>query len=185
MNMAYRPRSRPAFAGDLRHDIRDAMYDGRAETLSIWVGLAADRYMAACHVPGVRDDPVADSLETFDSFDLATLRVAHDHMAAYWRCHGLEVFLNAPQPVSEGLVQFAGLGGPGRWAMRWSMSSILAAFRWWLKEVTEAAAVKDPVLVRQLCLVLVQQNTAAGYGAEIDLFDALRARYRVPTIPPS
>ncbi len=43
----------------------------------------------------------------------------------------------------------------------------------------------DPLVIRLICLVLVQQNTAQGYMAEIDLFDALRERYPVPTIPPS
>ncbi len=179
-NMVYRPKSAPMFTGDLHHDIRDAFYAARGETVAMWAGWAADKYLMSCRTLGIRDDPVADSLEAFVEFDLRTMQVAHDQMAAHWRHVWLPLMLDGTSPKDVSAIP-----GVGDWAHRGSMSTCLAVFRNWLRINIDFAADRDPVVIRLLCLVLVQQNTAQGYMAEIDLFDALRARYPFPTIPPS
>lgn len=121
-NMAYRPRSRPMFPRDLHHDIRDHMHDTRAETLALWTGWAADRYLAAVRLLGLRDDPVADSLETFVHFDLRSLFVAHDHMAAHWRHQWLPRHLSGQTPKD--------LDIPGYTAdLRGCLTNCMAVFR--------------------------------------------------------
>lgn len=169
MNMAYRPRSLPNFRGDLQHDLRDAMHDARPDTLAQWAGWAADHYLAAARLLDVRDDPVADSLEVFRHFDLRSLQVAHDHMAAHWRFRFLPDLLKAPVPGQPS----PDTGGH----FRASIAGCLYAFRLWLKRMVDFDAKRDPVVIRRLCLVLVQQNTLQGHLAEIDLHEALRTRY--------
>lgn len=173
MNMAYRPRSRPNFAGDLQHDVRDSMLEGRAETLAIWTGLAANHYLAAAHLLAIKDDPVADSLEVFPHFDLHSLQVAHDHMAAHWRQRWMPEFLSATYPYVGDTPDYP------RCHYRRSIAGCLYGFRLWLQLTTDKDARHHPVVIRRLCLVLVQQNTTTGYLAEMDLFETLRARYPV------
>ena len=182
-NMAYRPRSRPNFKGDLHHDIRDHMLDCRNDTLSMWTGKAVDRYLAACRLLDIRDDPVADSLETFNAFDPATLTVAHDYLAAHWR------YVHLPDHLSDRMPVFPDIPGASDQGIRNSLGVCLCAFRHWLTLMVEFDATHAPVVLRRLCLVLVQQNTEQGIMAEIDLFDTLRQHYPLPPMnapqPPS
>lgn len=182
-NMAYRPRSRPNFPGDLHHDIRDHILQARAETLSMWTGWAVDRYLAACRMLDIRDDPLADSLETFNSFDLSSLSVAHDHMAAHWRHSFLSRHLSQPGPLV--LV----LPTATEHDLRNSPGACLSAFRHWLWLVTNEDARHATTIIRRLCLVLAWQNTSQGVVAEMDLYDTLRHSYPFPSLnaarPPS
>lgn len=184
-NMAYQPRSRPNFPTDRHHDVRDAMLAARGDTVAMWTGQAAEEYLAACRMLAIRDDPIADSLETFNTFDLASFAVAHDVMAAHWRHRHLPEFLANPDLDISELARF-----DPEWFERYRgfhlcPSAILVAFRCWLVKQTVRAARNDPTVIRLICLVLVQQNTASGFMAEIDLVQTLRARYPIPTIPPS
>lgn len=185
-NMAYRPRSRPNFPCDHRHDVRDALYANRAETLSLWSGRVVAKYLAAARMLDLRDDPVADSLETFKTFDLATMQLAHDVMAAHWRCRIMEPFLQAKNELVGMSDPFHPFLPKRKCIMRQSVTALLAAFRWWLCQRVEHWALDCPVIIRRFCLVLVQQNTAQGIMAEFDLVEALRERYSVPAMmPPS
>ncbi len=94
-NMAYRAKSKPNFAGDLQHDVRDAMLGARVETLEMWTGWVARKYLFAARMLGLRDDPIADSLAAFDEFDVWSLAVAHDLLAAWWRYRYMAEFLGA------------------------------------------------------------------------------------------
>lgn len=173
-NMAYRMRSAPNFAGDYQHDLRDAMLDHRAGTLAAWAGSAANSYLAATRLLDIRDDPIADSLETFRTFDMACLQLAHDYLAAYWRCHHLAAFRTDKAPFIDVFDDRYSYG------FRFQLGTILHGFRSWLMIESGGWARKAPFLIRRICLVLVQQNTASGIMAEIDLMDSLRARYPMP-----
>lgn len=172
------PPQQAEFPGDDRHDIRDHMLDRRAETLSIWTGWVADRYLAAARMLGRRDDPVADSLLTFDSFDLATLSVAHDYMAANWRYQWLPRHLSGETPDNPDTIEGYAF------STRCCRTNCLAVFRNWLRISVDYDAQHAPEVIRAICLVLVQQNTASGYIAEIDLFDTLRKHYPLPPLAP-
>lgn len=179
-NMAYRARSRPWFPGDLQHDLRDHMHATHEETLSLWAGWVADKYLAAAEMAGLRDDPVADSLLTFDKFDARTLLVAHHHMAAHWRLNWMPRFLSGETPARLDTIP-----GASDSCLRGCPRSCTAVFRNWLRINVDYQALRVPLVIRRFCLVLVQQNTAPGIMAEIDLMESLRLHYPVPTMPPS
>lgn len=173
-HMAYRPRSRPNFVGDIHHDVRDHMLDSRADTLAMWTGRAVEEYLAASRQLGISDDPVADSLEVFDTFDLNSLSVAHDYMAAYWRSVCLPTQLSDKAPL------FPIMPGVSNGGIRNSLGVCLCAFRHWLCGTVRHDAIHAPIVIRRLCLVLVQSNTSQGILAEIDRFDTLREHYPIP-----
>ncbi|MDP3959445.1 MAG: hypothetical protein Q8Q26_05140 [Pseudorhodobacter sp.] len=156
----YSSRSRPWFAGDDWHELRDAQNDESNETVSRIAGLVADFYRRAAIVMGDREDSILDSLQVTRLFDVRTLGVAHAHLAAYWRFTNGHV-----NPTLPHIVTFDHMVRDWQeWV--WGMSAL------WI--------IDNPLLVRLFCLVLVQQNTADGIVAEMDLWDELRRFYALP-----
>lgn len=169
-NMAYSARSPQNFRGDLQHDVRDFMLDNRAGTTAVLAGEAARAYLAAAHLLDRHGDPVADCLREDPLFDLRTLWVAHDLLAAHWRACFLPRFLALDPSVRRQLEgeRFC------------SYRLLLRAFVGWIGAEQALWCVQAPLIVRTICLILVQQNVSAGIMAEVDLFDLLHRRYRLP-----
>lgn len=170
-HMPYVPRSQMNFAGDIQHDLRDVFCDQRAETVALWAGEAAHAYLGAARLLGQRDDPVADCLAAEDRFDVWTLQVAHDRLAAYWRATRLAEALADPGKCA--------LNTP-RAVPRSSYHALLVTWRAWLIGETRAWARTRPGNIRLICLILVQQNVTRGRVAEMDLYDAIKAQYPLP-----
>ncbi len=167
-NMAYTPRSKPAFRTDLQHDIRDDLLDNRLATLTLWSDVATGAYLAAAGLLDIRDDPVAICLAADDVYDARTLWLAHDRMAAHWRQAHLPSRL-APGPIdldgeSGKLVTYAGMR---------------ACFRRWLLGETRVWCVARPQLVRLMCLAMVGDHTRSGQKSEADLYFNLCDLYPV------
>lgn len=160
--MTYEPITRPLFAGDDWHELRDWLYGERAIACSRIAGLVFDFYRRAAIVLDRTDDAVLESLTAVKHFDLRTLGVAHAHLAAYWRRQNGHV-----DPTIPGLL---------------SHSRLVDEFEDWVIGEASLWIVDNPRLVRLFALVLVQQNTASGIAAEMDLWDELKAFY--PIVPP-
>jgi hypothetical protein len=121
-----------------------------------------DFYRRSAIVLGKEDDAVLESLRAEPNFDLRTLGVAHAHLAAFWRMQNGHV-----NPSLPGILD---------------LDKQLHEYHDWV--VTEATLwiIDNPLLIRLFALVLVQQNTAPGIMAEIDLLDELKVYY--PLVPP-
>ncbi|MFN3825797.1 MAG: hypothetical protein ACK4RN_17660 [Pseudorhodobacter sp.] len=173
--MAYVPRSKPNFAGDLQHDFRDFQYERRAETLSLLIGEVTGIYLRACTVLGMEDDPIADCLRADDHFDLRAFQVVHDFLAAWWRKHHLGFAMNPDdsRPPPEGR----------KWIPLTSYRALLDCFHRRLLGEVAIWALHEPRIIRQFCLVQVKDGSPGGIMAEIDLFDSLRHRYPLPESP--
>jgi len=167
-NMAYTPRTRPAFRTDIHHDIRDDLLDGRLKTLTLWSDAAAGAYLSAAGLLDIRDDPVAICLAADDVYDARTLWLSHDRMAAHWRQAHLPARL-APGPVDLG-------GESGKLV---TDAGIRACFRRWLLGETRAWCMARPRLVRLMCLAMVQDHTRSGQKSEADLYFDLCEFYPV------
>jgi hypothetical protein len=169
-NMAYSPRSPQNFRNDLHHDVRDFILDNRAGTTAALAEAAARAYLSAAHLLGRPDDPVADCLQNEPRFDLRTLWVAHDMLAAHWRSRYLPLFISVDPSIRRYLL----------WWNFCSYKAVLNGFQDWIVAELALWCVHDPLIVRTVCLILVQQNVSAGIVAEMDLFDLLSRRYPVP-----
>lgn len=172
-NMAYAPRSRPAFPGDRQHDVRDHQLDLRLDTLAGWVGTAAGLYLRAAIIVGVEaSDPIADTLRADDRFDARTLWVVHDHMAAAWRAHEMPRILAEP-------FRFIG-AEDDRSVMTWAPSGLMMLFRRSLKDQTEGWGLSRPAVLRLFLRTLVADHGRTGQRLEAELFFALAHLYPVP-----
>lgn len=125
-NIACIPRTRPNFAGDLQHDLRDFQLGQRAATLALVIGEVADIYLRAAAAMGLTDDPIADCLRAEERFDLRAFRVTHDFLAAQWRAHhpGFALDPAALRPPPAGMT----------WQPLWSYHALLTAFQEWVRK---------------------------------------------------
>lgn len=157
--MSYEPVTRPVFPGDDWHELRDYLYDRKADVMSRVVGRVTDMYQRAAVVMGREDDAVAQSLRADKLFDLRTMYVTHGHLAAYWRCKQGHV-----NPTLPGTFDFE------------------PEYRDWNEWVMHEATlwiIDNPRLVRLFCLALVNEHRN-GLVAEMDLWDELKAYYPLP-----
>ncbi len=184
-NMAYRPKSKPNFADDRRHDVHDIMLAARGDTIPFWAGAAGRRYLQAARLLDRMDDPIADSLQAIGQFDSRPLALAHDYLAAYWRAVALDAFLARKGLFIDASDTCLPLLPKGKSVLRCSYSAILAAFRHFLSMMVDYDSEVAPKLVRQICLVMVRQNSSQGVAAAIDLLELVRTRYRLPSKTPS
>ncbi len=171
-HMAYVPRTRPAFPGDLQHDFRDYMLDQRLGTLADWHGEAADCYLRAARLTGVaHTDPIAVCLAEDDVFDARTIWVAHDHMAAHWRATCLE----AVKGGREGY-----LVGPDLEFYCQSYAGLLFLFRAFLRRQVALWATAFPEILWLFCRAVTGEHTMTGQETEAALGLELYALYPVP-----
>lgn len=172
-HMAYTPRSKPNFQGDIQHDVRDFLLDHRAVTLGMITGRCVDAYLRVAALVAAKDDPLADCLVESVQFDMRTLQIAHDHLAAFWRCQNFPIRRASPAPRVNGERALV------------TPQDCLNGFRTWLRQECAWWAAENHIVIRLFCLVLVQQNTAQGYLAEITLFERLCAIYPLKPSQPA
>ncbi len=171
LNMAYRPRSRPNFAIDTQHDLRDVMQDRRLDTIAGWSGAVCAAYLEATVILGIANDPIALCLTDDALVDARTLWVAHDHMAAHWRSAFLTVILGS-KPAFVG-------HDDDSW-LNISYTGLLFAYRQFLLSELALWRTDAPILIRLFCKAIVGEHTPSGRLDEAALFDALRLRYPIP-----
>ena len=175
--MAYAPRTRPAFPGDIQHDLRDHLADQRLSTLADWVGEATRHYIRAADILRRRHvDTLAIALDADERLDARTLCVAHDHMAAHWRAEYL------PQVIA------------GRGRLKWgpaepcnfvnSYADLRAIFRQWLRLQTGIRADHMPDVLELFLLAIMGEHTRTGRHVEAELFFTLARIYPVPGVTP-
>lgn len=178
-NMAYVPRSRPAFPGDLQHDFRDFQLDHRRDTLAQWSGRAAGHYLRAAALLGVAGtDPIADCLQAEDRLDARTLWVAHDRMAAVWRRSALPGVLSGNLTMLE--------TDSGRGVISSSPAGLMVLFRRWLEVETDSWARYRPPLLRLFLRAMLGEHSRSGQALEAELYFALAHLHPLPgeTLPP-
>ena len=174
-SMAYVPKTRPSFARDLQHDLRDHLLSLRLETIALWAGEASRLYLRAADILRRRKiDSLAIALDMDDRFDARTLWVAHDHMAAHWRAECL------PQ-----VMQTAGkmLWGPTRLVnMLNSYGELTAIFRSWLLMQANHWADHRPDVLELFLLARVGDHTRTGQAVEAELYFTLAWAFPVPGV---
>jgi hypothetical protein len=169
-HMDYVSRSKPAFVGDIQHDLRDHMLDRRLDTLSVWVGTASERYLRAARLLGHQNrDAIAISLAQDDHFDARTLWVAHDHMAAHWRSHLMPPLRADPRTAARYSQEDT-----------WSYFGLTQHFRGWLLHETAAWADRQPDVLHLLLLTVLGDHTRSGQSVEIELCLTLADLYPLP-----
>ncbi len=171
--MAYRPRSTPAFSSDIQHDFRDHMLATRLESLSYWVSEASQTYLrAATLLQRHRIDALAISLDADLHFDARTLFVAHDHMAAHWRNGQMRDIMAGGNRLHWGPQQLYSTVN--------SYRELLALFRQWLLWQIKIWGEAVPDLLELFRLAVVGEHTRSGQSVEAELYYTLADLYPVP-----
>jgi hypothetical protein len=169
----YAPRSRPAFPGDIQHDLRDHLLDQRPPTLADWVGEASALYLRAARILRCQDrDALAVSLAADPRFDARTLFVAHDHMVAHWRHAHLPQLMSRRGKAVWGPDQLVNtVNGYGE---------LTALFRYSLRQITRAWADHRTDILHLFLLAVTGEHTRTGRRVEAELYYTLGDLYPVP-----
>ena len=148
----------PKFDGDDWLELQRAQHDIYGEALWILNSRCMRGYKSSVAMTHSFDDPIYDTLKEMPArIDHRTLQNAHDHLAAAWRKENR--FVQPDLLIQQTMAELA-----GEWLI-------------WLREEVDLWLGQDPLLVRLVCLVLVQQNVKGGYKAEEELLVALRHHY--------
>ncbi len=147
-NMAYTPRSRIFFHGDLQHDFRDYQHDNRYPLIEKLVGEANIAYLCAAAILGAQDDPIAECLRDEARFYGVNFISMHDHLAAFWRKMILPASL-AKTHLEESFPD-------GKTRATQSYAALHLNFANWLMAQVKIWATYSPHLIRQICLVQVR-----------------------------
>lgn len=176
--MAYAPRTPPAFAQDIQHDLRDHLADQRLATLSDWMAEATDLYLRAADILRRRQrDALAITLDADDRFDARTLWAAHDHMAAHWRATCLPLVMRGRGRVVWPPAMLDNMTN--------SYRDLTAIFRQWLRIQTGLWADRMPDVLELFLLSVVGEHSRTGRAVEAELFFTLARLYPVTgcTVP--
>ncbi len=144
------------FDGDNDKDLQSQQHDCYGEALRIIAHGSAQGYRNATLICDVEDSiSKEDRKKLSDGFDHRTLQMAHDHLAAYWRWHS-----NRRDPYLDGMEPC----GISNWLS-------------WLRREVELWPTLSPSIVRNVAVILMNQNTDTGYKAEDELLEALKGHY--------
>jgi hypothetical protein len=151
--------TRPMFAGDDWHELRDALHECDTSALALYeiLGMVCHHYLRAAQVTGTQDDPVARSLRAERHFPRYKVAFAHHHLAAFWRIE--KGFLS---PRLEGMTDLRQLVRDFRdWATREAMLWFLDA----------------PLILNRFARVLANEQPSRVLTLELDLADILSEFY--------
>lgn len=148
------PETRPFFAGDDWHELREDQYWNRYQTRTRIADRIIKAYLRAATATGREDDAIALVLRS-GAPDATPLMLAYAHLAAYWRYARAHGALCHPDPDSS----------------VWE--------EWILDEVT-AWFLDCPKLVRLAAILLVRPRFAQPLAVEAEMWGLLQQRYRLP-----
>lgn len=170
-NMAYLPRSRPNFPGDIQHDFRDFMLDNRLDTLAEWQGKAAEVWLCTARLTDRIGDPISVCLAEDAIFDARTLWIAHDHMAAHWRAAHMQEAMTGREKIT---------GPEDRPLYCRSYAGLLFRFRRYLRRQIDVWSAIKPDLLHLFLLAVTAEHTKSGRIVEMELHIVLADLYPVP-----
>ncbi len=170
-HMAYFPRSEMAFSGDIHHDFRDFQIERRLDTISEWVGLAAQTYLNAARMMNQMSDPIADCLAADHIFDARTVGAVHDHLASHWRAYWLEPALSGTH------LQVA---PPFKCVPIYTYRDLLYTFRRWLLDETYSWSHSDVAHFRLMCRAIVGNHSLTGKVDEMAFLGGIITQYHLP-----
>ncbi len=155
-----RNATRPVFAGDDWQELRDAMADAAADTMSRVVGRVAYLIHRSAIALGAENLPLARELRSEELFDLRTLYVAHGHIAAYWRLQN-----NHLLPAIPGTTH---------------LDRMIDDFQKWALQETVHWFHDNPRLIHLLAVVAVGWQRRDTVLNEISLYEELTAFLPLP-----
>lgn len=168
VHMAYLPRSAMTFPGDIH---RDFQIERRLDTISEWVGLAAQIYLNAARMLDLMSDPIADCLAADHIFDARTVWAVHDHMANHWRAHWLERALAGTHLRVE---------PPFKCVPIYTYRDLQYAFRRWLLEEPRLWSVSNAPRFRLMYRAIVGNHNHNGKADELAFFLSVITQYHLP-----